>query len=66
METSAEHRFMKAAAKALNGHDETLWLAIHDRLRRAPASVDECEREIKAFSPADRQFYGIQPDGAAA
>lgn len=63
---STEPSYQIAAQAAMSAANETLWLAIHDRLRRAPDSVEECEREIRAFSPADRQFYGIQPDGVAA
>lgn len=50
----------QAAKAALNGTNDTLFLAIHDRLHRAPATVEECVREIEAMSHHERVCYGAQ------
>jgi hypothetical protein len=55
-----EDDFKAAAERAMNGQNDTLWLAIHDRLHRAPTSIAECQTEIKAMSHYERVCYGAQ------
>lgn len=50
----------QAAKAALTGTNDTLFLAIHDRLHRAPATVDECVREIQGMSHRERVIYGAE------
>lgn len=52
--------FTEASQRALDGRNDTLFLAIYDRLGRAPASLDECVTEIKKMSHYERVCYGAQ------
>ncbi|HEY1772470.1 MAG TPA: hypothetical protein VGH91_04680 [Gammaproteobacteria bacterium] len=56
----ADQDFTEVATRALDGRNDTLFLAIHDRLGRAPATVDECVAEIGKMSHYERVCYGAQ------
>lgn len=51
--------FLAAARRAFNGQDESLWLAIHDRLHRPPTSIAECEGAIGEMSAEERSLFGV-------
>jgi len=56
----ADIDFTDAAKRALDGRNDTLFLAIHDRLGRAPTTVNECVTEIQKMSHHEQVVYGAR------
>lgn len=55
-----EAHFDEAAKRALNGQNDTLFMAIHDRLNRAPTTIEECVTVISKMSFDEQVMYGAR------
>lgn len=49
----------KAFTDALGGKNDTLFLAIHDRLQRHPETIADCREAYNKMSRDERVFYGL-------